>query len=208
MKIADIELGEHPLLLAPMEDVTDPSFRYMCKRFGADVVYTEFISSDGQIAQETRDRRRGASRGDSDLRPPDRTDGRGGADGRGRRSRHHRHQLRLSCEEDRRARRRVGHDARRTADGRDDAADRCGGQDARDGQDPSRMGRRIEKHRRDSPPAAGRRHRGAHDPRPHTGPDVPRRGGLDADRPGSSATATSIRARRPGRCSTATAWTG
>lgn len=49
MKIADIELGEQPLLLAPMEDVTDPSFRYMCKRFGADVVYTEFISSDGLI---------------------------------------------------------------------------------------------------------------------------------------------------------------
>ena len=49
MKIADIDLGERPLLLAPMEDVTDPSFRYMCKRFGADVVYTEFISSDGLI---------------------------------------------------------------------------------------------------------------------------------------------------------------
>lgn len=37
------------LLLAPMEDVTDPSFRYMCKQFGADVVYTEFVSSDGLI---------------------------------------------------------------------------------------------------------------------------------------------------------------
>lgn len=49
MKIADIDLGERPLLLAPMEDVTDPSFRYMCKRFGADMVYTEFISSDGLI---------------------------------------------------------------------------------------------------------------------------------------------------------------
>ena len=49
MKSADIELGERPLLLAPMEDVTDPSFRYMCKRFGADMVYTEFISSDGLI---------------------------------------------------------------------------------------------------------------------------------------------------------------
>ena len=47
MKIADIDLGDKPLLLAPMEDVTDPSFRYMCKRFGADMVYTEFISSDG-----------------------------------------------------------------------------------------------------------------------------------------------------------------
>ena len=49
MKIAEIELGDRPLFLAPMEDVTDPSFRYMCKRFGADVVYTEFISSDGLI---------------------------------------------------------------------------------------------------------------------------------------------------------------
>ena len=49
MKIANIELGERALLLAPMEDVTDPSFRYMCKRFGADMVYTEFISSDGLI---------------------------------------------------------------------------------------------------------------------------------------------------------------
>lgn len=49
MKIAKIELGEKPLFLAPMEDVTDPSFRYMCKRFGADMVYTEFISSDGLI---------------------------------------------------------------------------------------------------------------------------------------------------------------
>lgn len=49
MKIAGIELGEKPLFLAPMEDVTDPSFRYMCKEFGADMVYTEFISSDGLI---------------------------------------------------------------------------------------------------------------------------------------------------------------
>ena len=49
MKIADLELGERPLFLAPMEDVTDPSFRYMCKRFGADVVYTEFIPADGLI---------------------------------------------------------------------------------------------------------------------------------------------------------------
>ena len=49
MKIGSIELGEKPLFLAPMEDVTDPSFRYICKQFGADVVYTEFISSDGLI---------------------------------------------------------------------------------------------------------------------------------------------------------------
>lgn len=49
MKIADIDLGDKPLFLAPMEDVTDPSFRYMCKRFGADMVYTEFISADGLV---------------------------------------------------------------------------------------------------------------------------------------------------------------
>ncbi len=49
MKIADLDVGTHPLFLAPMEDVTDPSFRYMCKRFGADVVYTEFIPADGLI---------------------------------------------------------------------------------------------------------------------------------------------------------------
>lgn len=42
-------MGKKPLFLAPMEDVTDPSFRYICKKWGADVVYTEFISSDGLI---------------------------------------------------------------------------------------------------------------------------------------------------------------
>jgi nifR3 family TIM-barrel protein len=49
MKIDNIELGEKPIFLAPMEDVTDPSFRYICKEFGADMMYTEFISSDGLI---------------------------------------------------------------------------------------------------------------------------------------------------------------
>ena len=49
MKIGNIEFGDRPLFLAPMEDVTDPSFRYMCKEFGADMVTTEFISSDGLI---------------------------------------------------------------------------------------------------------------------------------------------------------------
>lgn len=49
MKIGNIELGDHPIFLAPMEDVTDPAFRLMCKKFGADMVYTEFISSDALI---------------------------------------------------------------------------------------------------------------------------------------------------------------
>ena len=51
MKIAGLEFRERPLFLAPMEDVTDPSFRYMCKGFGADMVYTEFISSDGLVRE-------------------------------------------------------------------------------------------------------------------------------------------------------------
>lgn len=49
MKIRNIDLGKMPLLLAPMEDVTDPAFRLMCKNFGADMVYTEFVSSDALI---------------------------------------------------------------------------------------------------------------------------------------------------------------
>ena len=49
VKIGDIELGSFPLLLAPMEDVSDPPFRALCKEGGADVVYTEFISSEGLI---------------------------------------------------------------------------------------------------------------------------------------------------------------
>jgi tRNA-dihydrouridine synthase B len=49
LTIGNISLGDYPLFLAPMEDITDPSFRLVCKMQGADVVYTEFISSDGLI---------------------------------------------------------------------------------------------------------------------------------------------------------------
>ena len=49
VKIGNIELGDFPLLLAPMEDVSDPPFRAVCKEHGADVMYTEFISSEGLI---------------------------------------------------------------------------------------------------------------------------------------------------------------
>lgn len=49
VKIGDIEAGEFPLLLAPMEDVSDPPFRAVCKENGADLMYTEFISSEGLI---------------------------------------------------------------------------------------------------------------------------------------------------------------
>jgi tRNA-dihydrouridine synthase B len=49
MKIGNIDLGERPLFLAPMDDVTDPSFRYVCKMYGADMMYTEFVSSDALV---------------------------------------------------------------------------------------------------------------------------------------------------------------
>ena len=49
VKIGNIDVGEFPLLLAPMEDVSDPPFRALCKENGADVMYTEFISSEGLI---------------------------------------------------------------------------------------------------------------------------------------------------------------
>ncbi|WP_282037551.1 tRNA dihydrouridine synthase DusB [Saccharicrinis aurantiacus] len=49
MKIGNLQLRKHPLLLAPMEDVTDPSFRLLCKKYGADLMYTEFVSADALI---------------------------------------------------------------------------------------------------------------------------------------------------------------
>ena len=49
MKIRNIDLGEHPVVLAPMEDVTDTGFRMLCKRFGASMVYTEFVSAEALV---------------------------------------------------------------------------------------------------------------------------------------------------------------
>ncbi len=54
VRIGPIEAGEFPLLLAPMEDVSDPPFRYVCKMFGADIMYTEFISSEGLIREAAK----------------------------------------------------------------------------------------------------------------------------------------------------------
>lgn len=54
MKIDNIDFGEKPLFLAPMEDVTDPAFRLLCKGFGADMVYTEFVSADALIRSVKR----------------------------------------------------------------------------------------------------------------------------------------------------------
>lgn len=54
VKIGQIEVGEFPILLAPMEDVSDPPFRYVCKMLGADVTYTEFISSEGLIREAAK----------------------------------------------------------------------------------------------------------------------------------------------------------
>lgn len=56
IKIGNIELPEHPLLLAPMEDVSDPPFRRLCKAHGADLMYSEFISSEGLIRDAMKSR--------------------------------------------------------------------------------------------------------------------------------------------------------
>jgi nifR3 family TIM-barrel protein len=57
-RIGTIDLGEFPLLLAPMEDVSDPPFRALCKRHGADLMYTEFISSEGLIRDAAKSRKK------------------------------------------------------------------------------------------------------------------------------------------------------
>lgn len=56
VKIGNIHLGEFPLLLAPMEDVSDPPFRFVCKQNGVDMMYTEFISSEGLIRDAAKSR--------------------------------------------------------------------------------------------------------------------------------------------------------
>jgi tRNA-dihydrouridine synthase B len=58
MKIGDLDLGQLPLFLAPMEDVTYKSFRYMCKKYGADVMYTEFISSEALVRHVSKTKRK------------------------------------------------------------------------------------------------------------------------------------------------------
>ena len=58
VKIGTIDLGDFPLLLAPMEDVSDPPFRLVCKQNGADLMYTEFISSEGLIRAAAKSRKK------------------------------------------------------------------------------------------------------------------------------------------------------
>lgn len=58
VRIGNIELGEFPLLLAPMEDVSDPPFRAVCKAGGADMMYTEFVSSEGLIRDAAKSRQK------------------------------------------------------------------------------------------------------------------------------------------------------
>lgn len=58
VRIGKIELGEFPLLLAPMEDVSDPPFRLVCKQYGADMMYTEFVSSEGLIRDAAKSRKK------------------------------------------------------------------------------------------------------------------------------------------------------
>src|ERR1043166_10132884 len=58
IKIGNISLPDFPLLLAPMEDVSDPPFRFVCKQNGADLMYSEFISSEGLIRNAIKSRQK------------------------------------------------------------------------------------------------------------------------------------------------------
>ncbi len=58
MKIGTVEVGDFPIMLAPMEDISDPPFRQICKKLGADVVFTEFIASEGLIRDAGKSRRK------------------------------------------------------------------------------------------------------------------------------------------------------
>ncbi len=58
IRIGNILLPDFPLLLAPMEDVSDPPFRYVCKKYGADLMYSEFISSEGLIRDAIKSRQK------------------------------------------------------------------------------------------------------------------------------------------------------
>ena len=206
-----------------MEDVTDPSFRYMCKRFGADMVYTEFISADGLIRDAAKSLAK--LRIDDAERPvgiqiygnaiapmveaaqraeaagPDVIDINFGCPmkkiaGRGAGSGMMR-DVPLMVEMTRRIVEAVRLPVTvKTRLGWDDESKNIG---------------------EIAPAPSGYGHRGPHDPRPHACAALPRRGRLDAHRRGeerslasayrSSATATQIRAPGPAPCSTATAWT-
>jgi tRNA-dihydrouridine synthase B len=56
-QIGNIDLGNFPMLLAPMEDVSDPPFRLVCKEHGADLMYTEFVSSEGLIRDAAKSKK-------------------------------------------------------------------------------------------------------------------------------------------------------
>ena len=177
---------DRPVVPLHVQDASGPTWstRSSSRRDG-------LIRDAAKIAQQARNRRHGAPGGHSALRPPDRTDGRGGAHGRGGRSRHDRHQFRLPGEaRSPGAAPAVGHDARRAADGRDDAPDRRGGPNK-----PVTVKTRLgwDEESKNIVEIAVRLQdvgdRRADDSRAHARPDVPRRGRLDADRRGEAQSA-------------------
>lgn len=58
MRIGGIEVGDFPLMLAPMEDISDPPFRQLCRKLGADVVFTEFVASEGLVREVEKSRQK------------------------------------------------------------------------------------------------------------------------------------------------------
>ena len=143
MKISHIDLGEHPILLAPMEDVTDPAFRLMCKKFGADMVYTEFVSSDALIRAVSKTAQKLSI---SDEERPVAIqiygkDGRSCEDRRAGAARYSRHKLRLPREESSRKRSRSRNAAKYSEDAGNYPCRSGRSQNTCDSENPFRMGR-------------------------------------------------------------------
>ena len=198
--------SEHsfPLILAPMAGVSEAPYRQVCRRMGADVVLSEFLSSEAirrRIRHHAGGRRvRGGRAADRhpDLRRRSERDGGGGAaHHRALPAGVHRHQLRLPGQEGRAAERRLRLPPGSRPGGPDHPRGHRRDAPAGDGQDPERLerpGARSGGHRA---PDAGRRRAGLHPARPHPHPDVLRPGRLGRDRPrGGGPGHSGVRQRR------------
>ena len=197
-----------------MAGVSEAPFRQICRRMGADVVLSEFLSSEA-IRRRIRNTLEGAEF--EEVERPDRNPdlrGRSQRHGRGRAAHHralpagvHRHQLRLPGQEGRAAKRRLRLPPRPGAGRSDHPGRHRRDPPAGDGQDAERLERRATRSGGHRAPDAGRRRPGVHPARAHPDPDVHRPGRLGRDRPGGRSARHSghrqRRRRRPRRTSSA-----
>ena len=158
VRIGPVELGEFPLLLAPMEDVSDPPFRALCKEHGADMMYTEFISSEGLIRDAAKSRQKldiyekerpiGIQIFGSEIESMRRAAEISAASGR-----MSGHQLRLPSQEGRLQRGWSRHSSGHPQNGLHDQGN-CGrGRPSGHGENPTWLGRQHQIHRRGGPNA-------------------------------------------------------